>query len=76
MSRLKDRTTKTEYKNVYSLRSNWGGGNIFSYSIQINKHIIKSASKQYATAKEAALALDKKLIELGYEPINILVKKT
>ena len=67
---------KTEYKYVRELQ--WKTSNKPNYFH--GKYYIGSPKKQVCscngkTARECALLLDKKLIELGYEPINILKRK-
>ncbi len=75
------RVKKTGYKNVYKKRSSWltrgkeGEEFIYEYKIIVNGREIRSCSKAFKTERDCALALDKKLIELGHQPINILVKK-
>ncbi len=64
----------TEYKNVYQVPRRPGKLNevMYRYSKLIKGDLIKSQSMAFKTAKECAMALDKKLIEKGFEPINVL----
>lgn len=44
----------------------------------IDKYCItypKTTRKQYGTEKEAGIAIDKILISLGKQPVNVLIKK-
>jgi len=65
---------KTEYKYVRELQ--WKTGDKPNYFhgkfTKEKKHVV---SCNATTARECALLLDKKLIELGYAPINILKRK-
>lgn len=66
----------TDFKYVRELQ--WKTGNKPNYFHgkyyfgKPKKHV---TSCNATTARECALLLDKKLIELGYEPINILKRK-
>jgi len=70
--RFKRTTNKTEYKYirrvVYVL---WDKEDV---KYQANHRKINHFSI-HSTAKEAAIALDKVLIEKGMEPINVLTRK-
>jgi hypothetical protein len=73
----KMKSTKTEYKNVYLTTGHMEGRglpSVYGYRIMKDGEKIHSQNRFFKTARECALALDKKLIEKGYEPINILKK--
>jgi hypothetical protein len=78
---MKTKSIKTEFKGVYGVEvpqfhNNTISGVSYRYDFTIN-------STRYATpiyngfkeAREAALAMDKKLISLGQEPRHILKRK-
>lgn len=67
-SRKMKRICKTEYKYV-SLVS-YGG--VFTFKAELCKY---KWMKNFSSCREAALSVDKKLIEKGENPVNILVKK-
>ena len=69
----------TEYKNIYEYSTCFNGQeesrtSFYRYHKVING--CKFFCHRFKTAREAALALDKKLIEHEMEPINILKRKT
>lgn len=64
--------TKTEYKGVYITTRN-GKYKAIYLCIDIKN---KRYRGYYDTLKEAAIAVDKRLIENGMPPVNILVKKS
>ena len=70
---------KTEYQHVYELSL---PSNKLVYIFKLNREIKALRKKKttvtsphYATAREAAIALDMYLINKGQEPVNILKKK-
>ena len=67
----------TEYKGVgsYELINNGKSfGRVYQAQLMI-KNGNRWHSKNFTSAKEAALAYDKKRIELGLEPVNILKRQ-
>ena len=65
----------TEYKNIFRYEPGFCSDlkeDVYGY------HIIKEGRElkctEFKSAKEAAISLDKKLITLGYNPINVLKK--
>lgn len=64
--------TKTEYKGVYITTRN-GKDKVIYLCLNIKN---KQYRGYFDTLKEAAIAVDKRLIENGMPPVNILVKKT
>ena len=67
--RKKRINTQSNYKYVYTYEIEKGN---FVYQSYIPKY---KWSKYHKTEKEAAKAVDLKLIENGESPINILIKK-
>jgi hypothetical protein len=65
------RNSKTEYKGVYICMRN-GKYNSITMNITIKNTRYKG---YFNTLREAAIAVDKRLIENGMPPVNILVKK-
>lgn len=63
--------TKSQYKGVNMIQSN---GNEIYWKYQLTYKGVKYQGA-YKTEKEAGLSYDLKLIDLGKEPVNILVKK-
>ncbi len=71
-------STKTEFKNVYRQELVSSGKYVkvwFHYRIEFNRMILKSGQRSFETARAAAIALDKKLLEMNLQPINILKRK-
>lgn len=60
-----------EFKNVYEY-SYPDGTLTYEANVQINK---KATKKLFATAREAALEVDKILLKNGKDPVNILKRK-
>ncbi len=72
----KDTYIKSKYKGVYGAEYNGAGKSIgFKWSAQFRNKTVKWHSKLLPTEREAALAYDNKLIELGLQPVNILKPK-
>lgn len=70
-------STKTEFKNVYFYNISANGRTVvrrYNYKITISRTVYECFG--FESARDAALALDKKLIDLGREPINVLKRKT
>lgn len=59
-----------KYKYVYVLDY----GNLYRYLAEINRKGYR-CRKYFDTEREAGLYIDKKLLELGEEPVNILKRK-
>ena len=67
---------KTEFQQVYSYGISTNGRpyvNLFRYQKVILGQTYMCSG--FSTAREAAVALDKKLIDLNQEPINVLKRK-
>lgn len=58
---------KTSFKYVYLV--SYDGS--LTYRAELSKH---GFSKCFPSAREAAIAIDKKLIELGLTPVNVFKK--
>ncbi len=74
---------KSKYKHVYwteqNRRAKSNGKSlerIASWCVHLNKKGMKISNKRYTTEKEAALAVDMMYIKHGFEPVNILKRKT
>jgi len=67
------RDSGTEYKYV----SKWVRGDEVIYEAKISRinKVRSSWVNWYPTLREAAIAVDKKLLECGCKPVNILKKK-
>ena len=67
--RLKKKLPKGKYKYVYSY--------ILSDGTKVHKAYISTYgwSKYFKTEREAAIEVDKYLLNKGKEPVNVLVKK-
>jgi hypothetical protein len=73
---MKSSVVKTEFKYVYRvLLASQGRKQREWFRYAIHKKGQRIMASKFETPKEAAIALDKKLIELGFEPVNILKKK-
>jgi len=68
------RLSGTQYKCVSEWESNLGGRKQITFYGEVVRVGYPRIRSRHETAKGAALALDKKLIESGLEPINILKK--
>lgn len=64
---------KSKYKGVYYTknRSSSNAKDVWKAALTYNNVMWQNG---YPTEREAAIAYDKKLIELGQEPVNILKK--
>lgn len=67
-----DRKKNTEYIGIYEVRNISDGSTFYRASKTVNRVKFSFCGK---TAKSTALELDKKLIEKGFEPINVLKRK-
>jgi len=66
-------TSKYKYVMFYNKGANSNRKKPWKMNILFGK---LNATASFATEREAALAVDKKLIQMGEEPVNILKRKT
>lgn len=66
---------KSKYKGVYLGYKVSGKDRNLPWSAQLTSNGSKWHSKYFLTEREAAIAYDKRLIELGKPPVNILKAK-
>lgn len=69
-----DKEFKSKYKHVYRLINRKDGSYIFQGNKRRTK-LTSASAKQFNTEREAALYVDKCLIEQKKDPVNILVRK-